>query len=1411
MLYIASALKSTAVTHSAYIPGFIPASQEQEESGDALLVAKGNALEVWRATVDGLVNVESARTEVWGMVVGLEWVGKEGQTPHVVVMTDHPLARLLLYRYQHPTTTNTSPSLLLTDSYTLTPTKFTAEFYTGLVADRERGMLVASLYSGVLGVFMVGDRAELVPDASVRRSQKKPVKARRMSQLAPKKAGKGKGKGNTGDGEDAIEGEEEEMMDVDDVEAERSDVLVFTKKQEIPIHIYNFLSLAFLAVPKPSNPSSSSIATASEAALAFLYVTPDYTIELAAKRLDPGTQQFTDVCAPIDVLSPPSVYAPPAVDPSLGAASTAGGRPDPSVIKEEFGIPGAAKLLPLPLPSKSVDEQMLGGVLVIGDEFSAAFTLRRAHQRSSSSLSMSASGSQSQSQSLSQSGAMFGDANSPENAKRRKGSAGGSLVPVVGNTGAATAVSQGGAGGKMVLARQWRVRQGFGEVSGATYVLGPTPFVLIGDRQGRLSVLTYPAGGNRATASLLGTVSPPSCISYLDAGYAFIGSESGDCQVLRLKIGSHADSGGADVSAGSKGKGKSLQLTGIREEPMDVDTIQHSGNSTTSYTVMDTWTNIAPVKDFCVVSEEGGAANSRASTQIVTASGQASGASVRIIRSGVGAEEMVSLEGLEDVAGFWPVQGLSAKTGSTAGVLVSTYEGSTLLRLSGTNQDDFDAEVIPAGSAVDYICDHPTLLAGNIADDTMIQITPSQVRLISCDTGRTLSTWSGLAAGEQVLLADFDGEHVVLGLAKAEVVVLKLEQGDDGLGLAVVDRRLLPTDLGTELACLTVVSRVQAKMGAGPCLIVGYWGSNKIYCLDLSTLTARSEALELPTACRSACVRSSATGLQLLVGLGDGGVLSHTIITEWTPAGDPSISFTNRKLLQVGSIPVYLSHHRSTDQVVAISDRTALLSEDSGRMSFAPMNVKGITWASHINLAGLGECLLTSNAEGLAFTRINSLKKLHVKKVSTEGFAPLGIAYDAASDYYGIVAVSEEIEQEYGDLVRSSSFLIMGNRDQKVVKAFDLESNEEPICLEIIKVHGSSYFALGTTFPEELDDSGISNKGYLRLIEMDRSDVKSSIPKPRVVAQWQAAGCVQDVKAVWDKVAIALDYGVDLLDFNSTAKDKNAALSKLSSWECASKAAFLSVQSLPLEEADSSDPSEYPNCRQRLHVGDSVKSVYVLERDSKGQLCDVARDYMQHWVVAMEELEADGGSVVISDLSYNVKTLTFETGKVHNAGAMAFHELITKFQRGFLNNVEPNNTAGHKPEVVFATSSGTIGIIADLGTKEASLLSELQLNMDGLVKGPSTDWKTYRAIHMEGTSKASPTAGFVDGDFVQKFLHIASQNDTDASDQILNGPNEFSRVGRSQVQQQDVEDDHSATAASSDDVAAILESLASMH
>lgn len=115
---------------------------------------------------------------------------------------------------------------------------------------------------------------------------------------------------------------------------------------------------------------------------------------------------------------------------------------------------------------------------------------------------------------------------------------------------------------------------------------------------------------------------------------------------------------------------------------------------------------------------------------------------------------------------------------------MSTYDNTMILGVSGSDRATFDAQVLQ--DRLEIVEDHPTLKAGNIAEGTIIQITPYQVRLISCDTGKTVSTWSGLASGEQVVMADYDSEHVVLGLAKAEVIVLKVEEGSDGLGLAVV-------------------------------------------------------------------------------------------------------------------------------------------------------------------------------------------------------------------------------------------------------------------------------------------------------------------------------------------------------------------------------------------------------------------------------------------------------------------------------------------------------------------------------------------------------------------------------------------------------------------------------------------------
>lgn len=102
----------------------------------------------------------------------------------------------------------------------------------------------------------------------------------------------------------------------------------------------------------------------------------------------------------------------------------------------------------------------------------------------------------------------------------------------------------------------------------------------------------------------------------------------------------------------------------------------------------------------------------------------------------------------------------------------------------------------------------------------------------------------------------------------------------------------------------------------------------------------------------------------------------------------------------------------------------------------------------------------------------------------------------------------------------------------------------------------------------------------------------------------------------------------------------------------------------------------------------------------------------------------------------------------------------------------------------------------------------------------------YRELHSEGTTKAPGTAGFLDGNLsvelvfltseadiplsLQQYLDIATQSD-ELSERILNGPNEFSRVGRSRALQPEGDDEPPASAASKDEVVSLLETLSALH
>ena len=154
--------------------------------------------------------------------------------------------------------------------------------------------------------------------------------------------------------------------------------------------------------------------------------------------------------------------------------------------------------------------------------------------------------------------------------------------------------------------------------------------VLLSDENGRLTAIGWELDGSQngdqnasvrvkkinmgkvrdASCSIL-TVqsSPASSLSYFNSGHLFLSSACGDSLLLRLKLPSPQSSSPVSPSVGAaarniiarKGKGRALE-----DEDGGSWSVVEEDESKGRLEVRERWMNLAPVKDFCVVQEEGG-------------------------------------------------------------------------------------------------------------------------------------------------------------------------------------------------------------------------------------------------------------------------------------------------------------------------------------------------------------------------------------------------------------------------------------------------------------------------------------------------------------------------------------------------------------------------------------------------------------------------------------------------------------------------------------------------------------------------------------------------------------------------------------------------------------------------------------
>ena len=172
--------------------------------------------------------------------------------------------------------------------------------------------------------------------------------------------------------------------------------------------------------------------------------------------------------------------------------------------------------------------------------------------------------------------------------------------------------------------------------SSAVLATSPTSPTIPRARRGSRSSFSSGSSGDRLPSVKIswepvvnGKVSSPSSLVSLGGGFVFVGSHFGDSLLVRLSssgsIGATED--GMQIDDGAKAQ--------VSEGEMQLD-------------ILNTYTNLAPIVDFCLVETDDG----KGPSHIVTCSGGKDDGTLRVVRHGVGLTELAALD-MEGIQRVW--------------------------------------------------------------------------------------------------------------------------------------------------------------------------------------------------------------------------------------------------------------------------------------------------------------------------------------------------------------------------------------------------------------------------------------------------------------------------------------------------------------------------------------------------------------------------------------------------------------------------------------------------------------------------------------------------------------------------------------------------------------------------------------
>jgi DNA damage-binding protein 1 len=519
---------------------------------------------------------------------------------------------------------------------------------------------------------------------------------------------------------------------------------------------------------------------------------------------------------------------------------------------------------------------------------------------------------------------------------------------------------------------------------------------------------------------LIGQTSRASTLVYLDAGLIFVGSHQGDSQLVR-----------------------------IGERQIEI---------------AQTFHNVAPILDFTIMdmgnrSGEGQVSEfSSGQARIVAGSGAFNDGSLRSVRSGVGLEDLGALGEMPGISNLFGIKShASAEYMDT--LLVSFLDETRAFSFA----EDGDVEEIAEFKGLAF--EESTLLARNVPQGRLLQITTKSARLVDLESGMTVSQWVP-TNGKTITAGAANNRFALLSMGGQQVLALDIQQD-----LSVHSQKEFESE--NQAACIALPE------SPDDICVIGFWRNSEISIINIDTLEpvfSTSVATESITVPRSVVLTPLFPDKPptLVIAMADGHIVTYSM--------DPrTYELKEKKSTILGSQQAslhVLPREDNVCNVFAICEHASLIYGSEGRIVFSAVTADKATSVCSFDAAAYPGAVAISTSENLSLALVDKERTTHVQTLPV-GETVRRLAYSPTLKAFGLGTIHRSLEN--GEEVVRSNFRLADDILFKELNTYELNTDELVESVMWCQLDDGTgaladRFVVGTAYLDDTQDSAVRGR-----------------------------------------------------------------------------------------------------------------------------------------------------------------------------------------------------------------------------------------------------------------------------------------------------------------------------------------------